>query len=497
MEKLWFTPIPITYRELYKGLFDAHIVSRVFLKPLQLQYPKWCDASTQCEYHARTMGHSIENYLSFKKLFERLIDMGIMKFDDAPGVGNLLLNYTNNRVNAITDNEGKRIKLNVAKVKTPMIEVLKKMMERGLIIRDFRSRSRETGNYCEFHRKEDHEIETCDEFRTLVQGLMDNKELEFFEFAEEEDICTSEEGLIERVCEINLPIVIISRPRINEAGVRMASRVVIQKPVAFPYNDSKMVHWNYNYNVMSSGERRPISTLDTKFEPVKEKSLIEYSVVEQLHKQPARTSVLALLQNLEVHRNSLMKVLNETYVAEDISVNKLDRLASNISVDNFISFSDDEILSGGIGSTKALHITTRCKGYTLPGVLIDNGSALNVLPLSRLNRLPIDSSYMKTCRNIVRAFDGTERKVMGRIKIPFLIGPNTYEVDFLVMDIRPFYNYLLGRPWIHSAEAVLSSLHQKLKLVTKGQLITISVEEDIIASVTSDALYIENDDEAI
>ncbi|KAA3480072.1 Transposon Ty3-I Gag-Pol polyprotein [Gossypium australe] len=150
-----------------------------------------------------------------------------------------------------------------------------------------------------------------------------------------------------------------------------------------------------------------------------------------------------------------------------------------------------------MGSTKALHITTRCKGYTLPGVLIDNGSKLNVLPLSTLNRLPVDSSHMKTCQNIMRAFDGTERKVMGRIEIPLLIGANIYKVDFLVMDIKPSYNYLLGRLWIHSIGAVLSSLHQKLKLVTEGRLIILNAEEDIIVSITSDAPYIEADGEAI
>ncbi|KAA3479689.1 hypothetical protein EPI10_020182 [Gossypium australe] len=84
----------------------------------------------------------------------------------------------------------------------------------------------------------------------------------------------------------------------------------------------------------------------------------EYSVVEQLHKQPARISVLALLLSSKTHCNALMKVLNETYVTEDISVNKLDRLVNNIIADNFIFFNDDEIPPGGRGSTKALHVTT-------------------------------------------------------------------------------------------------------------------------------------------
>ncbi|XP_016667431.1 uncharacterized protein [Gossypium hirsutum] len=500
-EKPQFTPILITYRELYKSLFDAHVVSPFYLRPLQPSYPKWYDASAQCEYHAGITGHLIENCTSFKKVVERLIKMGVVNFDDAHSVENSLPNHTNNGANAIVENMGRKVKLDVTEVESLLREVWKKIMERELIMQDLRRKSREGRNYCKFHNNEDHEIETCDEFIALVQGLMGNKELELFEFTEEEDVCTSKERFMEKVSE---------------------------KPTAFPYKDSKRVPWNYNCNVALSGEGSPVSMSDTKAELVKGKSLMieqgeersislvnkpitekeakkflmflkhsEYSVVEQLHKQLVRISVLALLLNSEVHHNALMNVLKETYVADDISVNKLDRLVSNISADNFISFSDDEIPPAGMGSTKALHITTYCKGYTLPGVLIDNRLALNVLPLSTLNRLLIDSSHMKTCQNIVRAFDGTKRKVMRRIEVPLLIGSNTYEVDFLVMDIKPSYNCLLGRPWIHSAGVVPSSLYQKLKLMTKGRLVMINTEKDIIASVTSDALYIENDNEAI
>ncbi|KAK8978449.1 hypothetical protein V6N11_008760 [Hibiscus sabdariffa] len=241
-------------------------------------------------------------------------------------------------------------------------------------------------------------------------------------------------------------------------------------------------------------------------EPVKEEEVREflkflkhskYNVVEQLHKLPVRISVLALLLSSESHRNALLKVLNETFVPKDISVNKLDKLANNINADNFIYFNDDEISPNGRGTAKALHITTRCKGYTLPGVLIDNGLALNVLPLSTINRLPVDSSHMKTCHNLVRAFDGIERSVMGRIEIQLQIGPIVYDVDFLVMDIKPTYNCLLGRPWIHSAGAIPSSLHQKLKYISDGRLITVSAEEDIIASISSDAPYVGVDEDDV
>ncbi|XP_016752731.1 uncharacterized protein [Gossypium hirsutum] len=440
--------------------------------------------------------------------------MGIVKFDDTSSAENPLPNHGDKGINAIIKSSGKKINMNIAEVNTPLKEVWKKMVERGLIAQNLRVRPREAKNYYEFHDQEDHEIQKYSQFRALVQGLMDNKELEFFEYVgspEEIYVCASKEGSTKDVYKVNHPVVIISRPRMNEAGAQVAPKVVIQKPVIFPYKDSKRVPWNYSCNVTISGEEIPINaseegqdegfytrsgrrydTPNTKVEHVKGKSLAieqrkeklaelelainesvtekeaneflkflkhsEYSVVEQLHKQPARISVLALLLSSETHRNALLKVLNETYVANDIYVNKLDRLVNNISA------------------------TT---SYSLMTMKYRQEAE---------DRLKLCTSRLAVK---VRAIDGTERKVMGRIEIPLLIGLSTYEVDFLVMDIKPLYNCLLGRPWIHSVGAVPSSLHQKLKLVTEGRLVTINAEEDIIAAITSDAPYLEANDEAI
>ena len=128
-------------------------------------------------------------------------------------------------------------------------------------------------------------------------------------------------------------------------------------------------------------------------------------------------------------------------------------------MDNYISFSDDEISPNDRGSTKALHITTKVKDCTLPKVLIDNGSSLNVMPLSTLMRLPVGRSYMKHTHTVVRAFDGTRREVTGEIEIEMQIGRCTFNVEFQVMDISPSYNCLLRRPWIHIVGVIPSTLH--------------------------------------
>ncbi|XP_040955931.1 uncharacterized protein [Gossypium hirsutum] len=455
----------------------------------------------------------------YKWLEERLISLGVVKLDDSPNTENLLPDH--NGVNMIGGSMSRKIKEDISEVKIPLRWVWKNMVKRGLIIPRSEKCFKRVENYCEFHHEEGHKIQEYVEFRALVQDLMDNKEMEFYEEVKEEgSICTSEASKVPRIVQ---PVVIISRPKKDEVRAPAMPRIIIKKPATFPYQDSKKVPWNYECNTTVPGKETARSqcvsanlesmkeaTLGEQkgniFEPVKEEKAMEflkflkhseYNVVEQLHKQPACISILFLLLNSEIHRSTLMKMLNETYVSKDISVSKLDLLVNNISADNFIFFNDDEIPFGGMGSSKALHITARCKGRIFPGVLIDNGSALNVLPLFTLNRLPIDSSHMKTCQNVVRAFDGTERKVMGRIEVPLLIGPTVYEVDFIVMDIKPSYNCLLGSPWIHSAGAVPSSLHQMLKLVSDGRLVTIKAEEDIIAAASNETSYVETNDESV
>ncbi|KAK9042316.1 hypothetical protein V6N11_017393 [Hibiscus sabdariffa] len=356
--------------------------------------------------------------------------------------------------------------------------------------------------------------------------MMNNKELEFFERIPDqkiEDVCASKDSPMQRGFAGCKPLFIKVSPKSVESSPMTAPRVVIKAPTPFPYKDSLQVPWKYNCEVSEpvkadkteenvnevgnftrSGRcystqpnietvknqkgKAPAESSDKNFDdepileyhaPVKESEAkeflkilkhSEFNVVEQLNRLPARISMLSLLLSSELHRNALLKIVNQT---------------------------DEEILEGGRGSCKALHITTRCKGNMLSGVLVDNGSALNVLPLATLKKLPIDSTHMKPYQNTVRSFNGTQREVIGKIEVPLTIGPSEYEVDFIVMDIKPTYSCLLGRPWIHAAGAIPSTLHQKLKFVIDGKLVTIKAEEDIIASISSNTPYIEVDEDVV
>ncbi|PPD99283.1 hypothetical protein GOBAR_DD03684 [Gossypium barbadense] len=115
------------------------------------------DANIQCEYHAGITGHSIENCATFKKLVEKFINRGIIKFDDS---SNLLPDHVDNGV-------GVRAR-------------------RGLVISDSRGNHGKTMNHREFHHEKGYETQESVELKTLVPGMIDDKEMEFCEEIKEE-----------------------------------------------------------------------------------------------------------------------------------------------------------------------------------------------------------------------------------------------------------------------------------------------------------------------
>ena len=91
----------------------------------------------------------------------------------------------------------------------------------------------------------------------------------------------------------------------------------------------------------------------------------------------------------------------KAYVPSKISKDMLDYLMNNITMDNYILFTDNEIFPRGRGNYKAFHITTHCKSDVPQKVLIDNDFALNVKLLVTLNKLPLDVYHIKHSHMVV------------------------------------------------------------------------------------------------
>ena len=52
-------------------------------------------------------------------------------------------------------------------------------------------------------------------------------------------------------------------------------------------------------------------------------------------------------------------------------------------------------------------------------------------------------------------------------------GSDVVEVDFIVVDAFFPYTAIIGRPWLHSLGAISSTLHQKVKYPSGGQVLEI------------------------
>ena len=66
---------------------------------------------------------------------------------------------------------------------------------------------------------------------------------------------------------------------------------------------------------------------------------------------------------------------------------------------------------------------------------------------------------------------------------------------FHVVDIKAFFNLLLGRPWLHELKAILSSLHQKVKAIVGGVPITIDASPVRIQVIDTPIVHVKHDKE--
>ncbi|XP_065623805.1 exopolygalacturonase clone GBGE184-like [Quercus suber] len=153
----------------------------------------------------------------------------------------------------------------------------------------------------------------------------------------------------------------------------------------------------------------------------------------QLNKLPAQISILALLLSSDVHRKAHLKVLKETCVPTSATESSFEDMVLTVLATNQISFTDDELPLEGREHTLPMHIMVKCEDMIVAKVLIDNGSALNVCSMSTIERLNVDTSLICPTTMIIRAFDGTLRKVQGKIELAIGIGPMFFMVNFQVI----------------------------------------------------------------
>ena len=65
------------------------------------------------------------------------------------------------------------------------------------------------------------------------------------------------------------------------------------------------------------------------------------------------------------------------------------------------------------------------------------------------------------------SFDEKVVILRGQIRLPVQAGSEVVEVDFIVMDAYSPYTTIVARPWLHAVGAVSSTLHLKVKYLSR------------------------------
>ena len=68
------------------------------------------------------------------------------------------------------------------------------------------------------------------------------------------------------------------------------------------------------------------------------------------------------------------------------------------------------------------------------------------------------------------SFEGKIIIPKGQVRLPLQTSLEVVEVDFIVVDAYSPYIAIIARPWLHTLGAVSSTLHQKVKYLSEGQI---------------------------
>ena len=135
-----------------------------------------------------------------------------------------------------------------------------------------------------------------------------------------------------------------------------------------------------------------------------------------------------------------------------------------------MGFSDENKIGTIQPHDDALVITLRIGGYDVKRVMVDQGSAAEIMYPDLYRGLSLRAKDLTSYSSPLVSFEGKVIIPKGQIKLPVQTGSEMVEVDFIVVDGYSPYIVIVARPWLHTLGAVSSTLHQNVKFLSKGQI---------------------------
>ena len=103
-------------------------------------------------------------------------------------------------------------------------------------------------------------------------------------------------------------------------------------------------------------------------------------------------------------------------------------------------------------------------------VIVDQGSATEIMYHDLYKGLNLKTEDLTPYSSPLMSLEGKIIIPKGQVRLPVQTGSEVVEVDFIVVDAYSPYTAIVVRPWLHTLGAVSSTLHQKVKYLSEGQI---------------------------
>ena len=135
-----------------------------------------------------------------------------------------------------------------------------------------------------------------------------------------------------------------------------------------------------------------------------------------------------------------------------------------------MGFSDEDKIGTIQSHNDTLVITLQIGGYDVKRVMVDQGSAVEIMYLDLYKGLNLKAEDLTPYSSLLVSFEGKIIIPKGQIRLPVQTGSEVVEVDFIIVDAYSPYTTVVAKPWLHTLGAVSSALHQKVKYPFEGQI---------------------------
>jgi hypothetical protein len=180
-----------------------------------------------------------------------------------------------------------------------------------------------------------------------------------------------------------------------------------------------------------------------------------YSIVEDLAQAPSAMSALEVLQSCPAQRRALLK-----------EIGGIDRTDLNLIVFNL----DDHIPR--LPPQLSFQIQVVVADKSICQTVVDEGASTCIMSFSCWKA--IGSPPLTKSKNTLRAFNGSGFKTYGVLpSLPVTLEGKTVQIEVEVFDTPLDYNLLLGRSWVDSMRAVVSTLFHVLRFPHQGKVVMV------------------------